>query len=83
MVIVDVYHEPNGETPDVSINLLKNGKDYPTFSSFKFVEPKPLTTARRVGLSKDVYSVLVRNRVKMTQEAHDWWNNEVLSDPTT
>jgi len=80
-VVVDVHHKPNSGTPDMTVNLLKKGKEFPKFESFKFVQPQPLTLARRKGLFKDVYSTLRDNRVSMTNEAHNWWKNEVIGVP--
>lgn len=82
-VIVDVHHKPNSATPDMSVNLLKKGKDFPKFESFPFVPPKPLTAARREGLRRDVYSTLLHNRVFMSAEAHDWWKKDVIGLPVS
>jgi len=77
-VIVDVYRDPKGSSPDVSKNLLKSGKHYPPLSSFEHVVPRKLTRVRRESLRDDVYSVLKRNRVKMSAEAQEWWEEEII-----
>lgn len=33
-MVVEVYHIPDGDTPDQSVSLLKVGKEYPLFESF-------------------------------------------------
>jgi len=68
--MVDVYHTPDGDKPDLSVSLLKEGNEYPLFDTFKFVAPKQLTDVRKASLLKDVYSILARNRKDMTDEAH-------------
>jgi len=60
---VDIYHEPGAEEPNQSFNLVKPGTEFPSLDSFPYVAPAQLTVARRTGLQKDVYSVLLRNRI--------------------
>jgi len=66
--------------PDQSINLVKPGVSFPSFSSFEHIEPKELSLGRREGLHKDVYSVLLRNRLDMTDEARAWWTKNVIGE---
>jgi len=66
--------------PDQSINLVKPGVEFPSLSSFNRVEPKKLTLARRKGLFKDVYSVLLSTRTDMSEHSRNWWTNEVIKD---
>lgn len=79
-ITVDVHHESGGEQPDQSVNLVKQGVQFPGLTSFRRVEARPLTLARRTGLLKDVYSVLIRNRVDMTDEARAWWTEDVIKN---
>eukprot|EP00171_Calliarthron_tuberculosum_P002286 IDg2286t1 len=79
-VVVDVYRDPKSTSPDVSTNLLKTGRQFPSFESFEKIIPKELSYARRHGLFKDVYSVLKRNRVQMSNESKSWWENEIIGD---
>lgn len=77
-VLVDVYHKPDGEQPDTTVNLMKNGVELPTLSSFIRVPPTAMSEARRAGLENDVYAVLKRNRVTMSTATKSWWENDVL-----
>lgn len=45
----------------------------------KFI-PKKIDVSTSFWNSKDVYSVLKRNRVHMTDESKFWWENEIISD---
>ena len=78
-VLVDVYHSPDRKTPDLTVSLLKPNCTAPAFDTFPIVPVQPLTQARRSGLEKDVYSVLRKSRIEMSDEAHAWWR-KIIGD---
>lgn len=71
VVYVDVSNFPFAQVSEKSVNLLRPGHQYPSLDRVHPLSRPELSKAQCESFSKDVYSVLNRNRVKLTKEERE------------